>query len=63
MTAEQHLRHHPDRHVDADLDLANHGQLDRVEQQDLRRIWWRFHRLGIQLPAERGLIVLDGGQR
>ena len=32
-----------------------------AEQRELRAMWWRQRRLGHTLPAEPGLIVLDGG--
>ena len=32
-----------------------------AEQHELRAMWWRQRRLGNHLPAEHGLIVLDGG--
>ncbi len=32
-----------------------------AEIRELRAIWWRQRRLGHTLPAEAGLVVLDGG--
>ena len=31
------------------------------EIPELRAIWWRQARLGLRLPAERDVIVLEGG--
>ncbi len=33
-----------------------------AERSLLRSIWWRQWRLGRRLPAERGVIVIDGGR-
>ena len=30
---------------------------------ELRRIYWRQAALGLRLPAERGVIVLEGGTK
>ena len=32
------------------------------EHQHVRRAWWRLSTEGQRLPAERGLIVIDGGR-
>ena len=32
------------------------------EIPELRAIWWRQARLGHRLPAERGVIVIEGGR-
>ncbi len=29
----------------------------------LRALWWHQHRLGHRLPAELGVILIDGGRR
>ncbi len=34
-----------------------------AEVRELRAMWWRQRRLGHTLPAEAGLIVLDGGAK
>ncbi len=34
-----------------------------AEIRELRAIWWRQRRLGHTLPAEAGLVVLDGGAK
>ena len=34
-----------------------------AEQRELRAMWWSQRRLGHTLPAERGLIQLDGGRQ
>ena len=31
------------------------------EIPELRALWWRQARLGHRLPAERGVIVIEGG--
>ena len=36
--------------------------LDNQTQTDLRHMWWRLRRRGVRLPAERGVIVIDGGR-
>ncbi len=33
------------------------------ELPNVRRLWWRFARQGHRLPAEKHIIVLDGGRR
>ena len=45
-----------------DLDLQRRDQLDDVEHQDLRQIWWGLRRQGVQLPAERNIIAIPGGR-
>ena len=55
-------RHWYGHHVDADLDPPRRDQLDDVEPQDLRQLWWRLRRLGVQLPAERNIIAIPGGR-
>ena len=62
MTAEQHLRDHPAQPLDADLVLANRDRIDRVEQQDLRQVWWHLRRQGVRLPGERNIIAIPGGR-
>ena len=38
--------------------------LDGVTLIELRRLWWRLRRLNdVQLPAELGVIVIDGVER
>ncbi len=32
------------------------------EVPHVRRVWWRQAALGYRLPAESGLILLDGGR-
>ena len=45
--------------VDADLDPQRRDQLDDVEHQDLRQLWWRLRRReGIKLPVEPGVILI-----
>ena len=34
-----------------------------VEAREVRQVWWNQIRLGNRLPAEPGVIVLDGAQR
>ena len=33
-----------------------------AEQRELRAMWWRQRRLGHTFPAQRGVIVIDGGR-
>ena len=35
----------------------------KAEQRELRAMWWRQRRLGHTLPAEPGLILLDGAAK
>ncbi len=35
--------------------------LSNADVANLRAIWWRHAALGHHLPAERGIIVIDGG--
>ena len=37
-------------------------RLDDVVRPVVRDLWWRQLRLGNRLPAERGVIVIDGGR-
>jgi hypothetical protein len=39
------------------------SRLDDLTVTELRAIWWRQLRLGRRLPAERGIILIDGGLR
>ena len=61
-----------DRGVFADQDNSNPiGFIDVTqlvprdvrpdEIPELRALWWRQARLGHRLPAERGVIVIEGG--
>ena len=38
-------------------------QMRPDELPHVRRLWWRFARQGHRLPAEKHIIVLDGGRR
>lgn len=35
--------------------------LDNEIRTNLRRLWWQFRREGVRLPAEHGVIMIDGG--
>jgi hypothetical protein len=35
----------------------------REEARDVRRVWWNQARLGYRLPAEPGMILIEGGRR
>ena len=37
--------------------------LTERDKEEARVVWWRQVRLGHRLPAERGVIVVDGEQR
>jgi hypothetical protein len=37
--------------------------LPDIELQELRALWWRLATQGMRLPAECGVILLNGGQR
>ena len=30
--------------------------------QELRELWWRLRTSGVPLPAEHGVVVVDGGR-
>ena len=34
-----------------------------AEQRELRAMWWRQRRLGHTLPAQHGVIVIDGAAK
>jgi hypothetical protein len=34
-----------------------------IDLQACRGLWWRLSRQGVRLPAEAGVILLDGGAR
>jgi len=35
-------------------------RLDEAMLAELRAIWWRARRNGVVLPAQRGIIIVDG---
>jgi len=40
-----------------------HRVLDDLTKAELRTVWWRQRRLlDTKLPAERGIIVIEGGR-
>ena len=46
-----------------DPDLTFWTPLDEATLAVLRRTWWRLRRhYGVRLPAERGVIVINGGR-
>ena len=48
--------------IEAELDRCL-APLGPEELAKLRALWWRWARLGHRLPAERGVILLDGERR
>ena len=59
MRLPQHHRQ-PDQLLDANPGPAPWKRLDRVALADLRKLWWRLRRRGVRMPAEPGVIVIDG---
>ena len=47
------------RHSDSTSPLASQPDLSR----DLRELWWHCLRRGHRLPAEPGIILIDGDRR
>lgn len=41
-------------------DTPTFRRLSNIEAIDLRRIWWRQTASGHRLPAEPGIIIIDG---
>ena len=40
------------------------ARLDDIIRAEVRALWWRMRRQhGVELPAERGIILLQGGRR
>lgn len=37
--------------------------LTAPERAQVREVWWRLRRAGVHLPAERGIVTLDGGAK
>jgi hypothetical protein len=37
--------------------------LTEPELRDVRAVWWRLRSAGVDLPAERGVVTLNGGAR
>ena len=55
----------PNISLPADLDPEINPIIARhffgVDLRDVRETWWSFARQGVELPAERGVIVIEGG--
>lgn len=46
-----------------DLDTPDAREIqDDLVWQALRRSWWRFRAIGIELPPQRGVILFQGGR-
>ncbi len=43
------------------LYIDQSASLSTLPLDDLRQLWWRHAALGNRLPAERGIILIDGG--
>ena len=44
-----------------DFDSPRYSRRCDVVYFELRRSWWRLHRQGVVLPAEAGVISIEGG--
>jgi hypothetical protein len=45
----------------ANISTAFSSTLPYLTQTDLRCLWWLLARQGVRLPAQRGIIVMQGG--
>ena len=55
---------HPEDSVSSSASqLPEFERLDDQVRAEVRALWWRMRRRGVDLPAERGVIVVDGGRR
>jgi len=45
----------------ANISTAFSSTLPHLTQTDLRCLWWLLARQGVRLPAQRGIIVMQGG--
>lgn len=43
--------------------LAQHPRDREADLPEVRATWWRVRRAGAPLPAEAGVIVIEGGRR
>ncbi len=50
-----------DSHTTSGQSPQTFVRLDELVFAQVRAIWWRQIRLGNRLPAQRGLILIDGG--
>ena len=50
-----------DDHVVGREDTPPFRRLSNIAHAEVRAIWWRQVATGHRLPAERGIIVIDGG--
>jgi hypothetical protein len=50
-------------YTDFDYDIQPFVTLGDAAHQALTALWWRLHRSGLSLPAERGVILINGGIR
>ena len=48
--------------LDFPLDQLRPRPMRDGERSLLRACWWRWRREGTEMPAERGVIVIDGGR-
>ena len=38
------------------------ARIDDIASAEVRRLYWRLRAQGVELPAERGMILIDGGR-
>ena len=46
---------------EARIEQLAHGETLPDDLTEVRRIWWSLARQGVRLPAEIGVIVIEGG--
>ena len=49
--------------IDLPVENLHPRPMRAAERSLLVACWWRWRREGIELPAEHGVIVIDGGRR
>jgi hypothetical protein len=54
---------HPEATPTRSLDQGFTEFLSEPELRDVRAVWWRLRAAGVDLPAERGVVTLNGGAR
>ena len=61
-SADENTKAHPSDSTSLPV-LQDFARLDHLVEAEVRALWWRMRRHhGVELPPERGTIVIPGGR-